>query len=417
MKIKNSYNHTMAACCIGYITQAIINNFVPLLFLTFQKQFDIPLSKITILITVNFVIQLAVDLLSAAFAQRIDYRKAIVAAHICSALGLAGLAILPQLLPEPYIGIVISVVIYAIGGGLLEVLVTPIVEACPFKGKSAMVSLLHSFYCWGVVIVIVISTLFFFLFGRDNWRILALIWALIPLLNSFYLLNVPILQLESDNKETNTGKKRNLFTSGIFWLFCLLMIMSGASELSISQWASAFAESALLTSSVDPGKAKIIGDLLGPCIFAITMGLARVLFAKFSGKVNHHITAAICAIGCIICYLIAGLSKTPILALAGCGMCGLCVGIMWPCTFDLATIHCPGAGTAMFAILALAGDLGCSLGPTFVGFTSEKFGGGNLGTGIIFAVVFPAVLSVGYILCYFITKRNGKTVSYHKDSI
>lgn len=387
-KIRQNYNHTLYASYLGYITQAIVNTFVPLLFLTFRSTYQISLDQITSLVTVNFGIQLIVDLLSAKWVDKIGYRISIVAAHICAAAGLASLGILPELFPDPYWGILLAVALYAVGGGLIEVLVSPIVEACPTKKKSAAMSLLHSFYCWGCVLVILTSTLFFSIFGIANWRVLSLIWAVLPLINAFYYAQVPIAALHAAGEAMPV---RELFSSGVFWVFALLMVCAGASEQAMSQWASAFAESGLQIS-------KSVGDLAGPCMFSILMGLTRVFYAKFSEKIN--LTAFMMGSGvlCMVSYLLASLSPHPLLSLVGCGLCGLSVGILWPGAFSLASAACPKGGTAMFALLALSGDLGCSTGPSLVGFVSDA-AQGNLKAGLLAAIGFPILLLLGLLAC------------------
>ncbi|MDR1630817.1 MAG: MFS transporter [Oscillospiraceae bacterium] len=384
MKIKHNFTHTLYASYIGYITQAVINNFTPLLFLTFQASYALSLSKLTFLVTVNFLIQLAVDLLCAKFVDKIGYRPAIVAAHLFAAGGLAGLAVLPELFADPYTGLLLAVGLYAMGGGLLEVLVSPIVEACPTEKKSAAMSLLHSFYCWGHVFVVLASTLFFTTVGIQNWKTLALLWALIPLCNAFYFSRVPIARLHEEGESMGI---RQLFQTKLFWLLGVVMVCAGASELAMSQWVSAFAEAGLHVS-------KTAGDLAGPCMFAALMGLTRVFYAKFSERIHLH--AVLTASGglCIVGYLLASLSPQPLLSLVGCSLCGVAVGMMWPGTFSIASASCPRGGTAMFALLALAGDLGCSLGPTTVGLVSGA-AGGRLQSGLLAAIVFPAALIVG----------------------
>ena len=276
MGIRTNYNHTLYASYTGYITQAVVNTFIPLLFLTFQSTYQIPLDKITLLVTVNFAIQLTVDLLSAKFVDKIGYRICIVAAHLFAAAGLIGLSILPDCFPDPFAGLLTSVCLYAVGGGLIEVLISPIVEACPTERKAAAMSLLHSFYCWGCVLVILLSTLFFSLAGIQNWRILSLLWAALPLFNALYFTQVPIASLEESHETIPLGK---LLSQKVFWVLALLMVCAGASELAMSQWASAFAESGLHVS-------KAVGDLAGPCLFAVLMGISRVLYAKWSERIN-----------------------------------------------------------------------------------------------------------------------------------
>ncbi len=381
MSIHENYNHTLRASYIGYISQAIVNNFAPLLFLTFQKTYGISLDKITLLVTMNFAVQLLVDFLAAGFVDRIGYRRAIVLAHLLCAGGVAGLGILPELTADPYLGFLGAVLLYAAGGGLIEVMISPIVEACPTERKEAAMSLLHSFYCWGHVLVVVASTVFFRVAGIGNWRILAFIWALVPFFNCFYFARVPIRSMIGEGRGMSM---RQLAGSGVFWLFVLLMVCSGASEQAMSQWASAFAESALQVG-------KTMGDLLGPCLFALLMGTSRAVYARFS----RHMPLIPFMVGsgflCIAGYLLAVWSKAPVMALMGCGLCGLSVGILWPGTFSLSCARIPRGGTAMAALLALGGDVGCSLGPTVVGLVSNT-AGGSIRSGLLAAVVFPVLL-------------------------
>lgn len=383
MKKSNNFHRTMIACYMGYITQAIANNLAPLLFLTFERQYSIPLSQIAMLSTINFGIQLVVDFVAAKFVDKIGYRTCMVAAHISNVLGIAGLAVFPEICPNAFVGLLIAVFFYAVGGGLCEVLVSPIAEACPTEKKDAQMSLLHSFYCWGVVAVVALSTLFFAIFGVENWKILAIFWALVPFVNIFNFLVVPINSVTGEEQGMSIGQ---LFKSKLFWLLSILMVCSGASELSMAQWASAYTESALKVS-------KTVGDLAGPCMFAILMGCARTFYAKFSEKVDLTKFMLLSGGLCVICYLLASLSGNAVLGLLGCGLCGLSVGIMWPGTFSVATASMKNGGTAMFALLALAGDLGGSAGPALVGAVSNL--AGELKMGVLAAIVFPVAMIVG----------------------
>lgn len=386
--VEKNYQRTIYACFVGYIVQAIVNNFVPLLFVTFSSLWNIPLSKITLLITFNFVVQLLVDLLSAGFVDRIGYRASILLAHAFSAVGLLSLAFLPSILPSAFAGLLISVCIYAIGGGLLEVLVSPIVEGCPTDNKEQAMSLLHSFYCWGHVGVVLLSTLFFHFFGLSNWRVLTCIWALIPIANGVLFSHAPVPTPVADGASGLTIKE--LFAQRIFWLLLLMMLCSGASEQAVSQWASTFAEKGL-------GVSKTIGDLAGPMAFAVLMGSARAFYGKCGSRINLDRFMLFSGFLCVVSYLLISLSPSPLLSLIGCGLCGLSVGIMWPGTFSKASARLQNGGTAMFALLALAGDLGCSGGPTLVGFVSGLSENG-LRTGILAALVFPILLITGVFL-------------------
>ena len=378
----------MYASFIGYVVQAIVNNFVPLLFVTFEESFNISISKITFLVTFNFGLQLIVDLLSTTFVDRIGYKVSVIIAHFMSALGLILLTILPNVFNDAFIGLLISVMVYAIGGGLLEVLVSPIVEACPTDNKQTAMSLLHSFYCWGCVGVVLISTIFFGIFGIANWRILTIVWAIVPILNGLYFSQVPIAKLIDDDQKTLSFKE--LFSNKIFWIMLLLMVCSGASEQAVSQWASTFAEKGL-------GVTKTIGDLTGPMFFSILMGTSRAIFGKFGDRLDLKKSMCISGILCVISYLLISLSPWAVVSLIGCGICGFSVGIMWPGTFSLSSESIRGGGTIMFALLALAGDVGCSGGPTFVGLISGLFND-NLKIGILMAIVFPILLILGLLL-------------------
>ena len=385
--MKSKYQKTLIACYLGFITQAITANFAPLLFLTFHRTYQISLGRIAFISTAFFFTQLLVDLFCAKYVDRIGYRRSVIASEVFSASGLIGLAFLPSLLPDPYVGILISVIIYAMGSGLIEVLVSPIVEACPFDNKESVMSLLHSFYCWGSVGVILLSTIFFAIFGIENWRILACIWALIPLYNTFNFISCPI---ESLTEEGEGLSIRQLCHIPIFWIALILMVCAGASEISMAQWASAYVESAL-------GISKSIGDIIGPCLFAVMMGMSR----SFYGKYGENIDLMKFMIGsgalCLVCYLLSALAPLPFLNLVGCAVCGFSVGIMWPGTISIASKKIPLGGTAMFALLAMAGDLGGAVGPGIVGLVTQA-ANDNLKIGVLAGCVFPAVLVLSVLL-------------------
>ena len=388
--MKLTYRHTIRACLTGYIVQAVIVNFAPLLFLTFQASYGIPLTQITMLVTVNFGVQLLVDLLSAGFVDKIGYRVSIGIAHLTAAAGLIMLAVLPDVLPTPFYGLLAAVVVYAVGGGLLEVLVSPIVESCPTDNKAGTMSLLHSFYSWGQVGVVLLSTVYFAVFGTARWKILAMLWALLPICNFFVFTRVPIAPLV---KEGERGLSlRELFSRRIFWLFFLMMLCAGASEQAVSQWASTFAEQSL-------GVSKTVGDLAGPMAFAVCMGVARSFYGKYGEKVDLDGFMIGSAALCVLSYLLLSLVPVPALGLVGCALCGVSVGIMWPGTLSKAAATLRGGGTAMFALLALAGDLGCSGGPTLAGMVSAA-AGDELRAGLLAAVVFPLVLLLGLLLLW-----------------
>lgn len=388
--------HTMISSFTGYIIQAIVNNLAPLLFVTFQKEFDISLEKIGLIIFINFFTQILTDLASAKYVDRLGYRKSVCIAHICTFMGIGGLGIFPYVFPDAYTGVLIATVISAVGGGLLEVVISPIVEAIPGDKKNLKMSLLHSFYCWGQVGVVLFSTIFFALFGISNWRMVCFIWAALPLVNFFAFLKVPMWSLVSEEKKMSIKK---LMTSKLFFAFLILMLCSGAAELAMAQWVSFFAEAGL---KID----KSLGDIFGTCMFALLMGISRTFWGIKAGRFKASDGLILSAAMCVISYLIAALSKNPVLSLFGCVMCGLSVGFMWPGTYSFASETFKNGGAGMFALLALAGDIGCTTGPTLVGNISslvEKnvfpvfLSGGDireigLKTGLLFIAVFPLLM-------------------------
>lgn len=389
-----NYKTTVFACFAGYIVQAVINNFIPLLFITLQTTYRIRLDRITLLVTVNFGIQLLVDLLSALFVDRIGYRISVVAAHVFAAAGLLFLTILPDIMPDAFAGILIAVIVYAVGGGLIEVLISPIMESCPTDHKEKAMSLLHSFYCWGQVGVVLLSTVFFKLVGIENWRVLACIWAVIPIVNGVLFGKVPLAPLLPEEEKGMALKE--LFVNKTFWFLMVLMVCAGASELSVSQWASAFAEKGL-------GISKAAGDLAGPMAFAVLMGGARVFYGKYGDKINLDLFMKMSGILCVCSYFLISLVPSPVISMTGCAVCGLSVGIMWPGTFSKAAVSLKAGGTAMFALLALAGDVGCSGGPTLVGLVSDA-ADNNMKAGILAAVIFPVLL----VICLSVQKRKNQ---------
>lgn len=382
---KENYQRTMTACFVAYMVQAMVNNFVPLLFVRFQKTYGIPISKITLLITLNFLIQLVIDLLSAGFVDKIGYKMSVMIAHGCAAAGFVLLTILPEILSDAFSGILIAVVMYAIGGGLIEVLISPIVEACPTENKEKAMSLLHSFYCWGQVAVVLISTIFFALSGIKNWKILTILWTLVPLANLILFAGAPIYPL---HEEGSAGvPMKELFTQKLFWILMIMMLCAGASEMAVSQWASLFAEKGL-------GVSKAVGDLTGPMAFAVLMGISRVIYGKYGDKLDLNRCMAGSCLLCIASYLCIVFVPNAAVNLVGCAVCGFSVGILWPGTFSKASAAIHRGGTALFALLALAGDVGCSGGPTLAGMVSSLFDN-RLKMGILAAIVFPTALLIG----------------------
>lgn len=395
---KLTYRHTIVAGCIGFLVQAIVNNFAPLLFLTFQDTYGFSTGQIASLITVNFCFQLLVDFASTYFVPRLGLRACLVAAHLFSAVGLCGMAVLPSILP-PYAGMLTAVLLYAAGSGLIEVAASPTVEACPTKNKASIMSMLHSFYCWGVVMTVLLSTLFFVTAGVGNWRWLACLWAALPLVNAVLFCFVPIYTLPGD--ETHKAPLRSLFSHKIFWLLALLMVTSGAAEQAMAQWASVFAEDALKVT-------KTVGDLAGPCAFAVLQGTARALYGKFGEKIPLRGFMLGSALLSIACYAVAALSASPVVGLVGCALCGFSVGIMWPGSLSIGSRALPNGGTALFSLLALFGDLGCSSGPGLVSVIADV-SGGNMKLGLLGAGIFPLLMAVG--LLFLQKKKKEKAAS------
>ena len=385
--MKDKYNRTILTCFVGSSVQAVVINFAPLLYLMFHNSYNIPLQKITLLVTFNFLLQLCVDAASVAFIDRIGYRAGAVLAHAFAGIGLVLMALLPDAMPDPYAGLFIATIVYSVGSGLLEVLISPIMEACPTKNKDRAMSLLHSFYCWGHTFMVLVSTLFFVIFGIANWKILTLIWAIVPLVNMISFARVPIAPLISEGEKGMSIAE--LAKNKLFWLMLVAMVCGGASEQSVSQWASALAEKGL-------GVSKTLGDLMGPMFFAITMGIARVFYSKKGDKLPLEKFMLGCCLLCILSYLMISLTPWPIVGLLGCGVCGFSVGIFWPGTLSLASASMRRGGTAMFCLLALAGDLGCSLGPTVAGMVSGATGD-NMQLGVLAAIIFPVVLLFGLL--------------------
>ena len=385
--MRKNYQRTLKACYLGFITQAIAANFAPLLFLKFHTDYGISLGRVALISTAFYFTQLVVDVFCVRFVDKIGYRRSVVASEVASVLGLAGLAFIPDLCADPFAGIIACVIVYAVGSGLIEVLCSPIVEACPFEHKEAVMSLLHSFYCWGSVGVILLSSLFFTVFGIGRWRILACVWALIPLYNIFNFATCPIEHLTEDGKGMTVGQ---LFRKPLFWVAILLMVCAGASEMSMAQWASAYTEAAL-------GFSKTLGDLVGPCLFAVTMGVSRVIYGKFGAKLDLRRYMLGSGILCLCCYLLSSLSADPVLGLLGCVLCGFSVGIMWPGTISITSPRLPQGGTALFALLAMAGDLGGAFGPSLVGTVTQR-AGDDLRSGMLAGSVFPLVLIVSLLL-------------------
>ena len=398
MKMKLNYKSTISAGFVGYATQALTINFPPLLYVTFGAQFGLSLSAISVLIAVCFLVQLLVDLLATVFSSKMNVRVFITAAHILTATGIAGLGFLPFIMP-PYAGLMIATVVSSIGSGLVEVLITPIVEACPTppKKKSSYMSLLHSFYCWGQAVVILLSTVYFSTVGIEHWQVLSVLWAIIPISGALLFCIVPLYPLPKDEPDRN-GK--SYLGNRIFWVIAIMMLVSGAAEMTMAQWAAAFAEAGL-------GVSRELGNLLGPFVFAVLMGSARVFYAKFSTKISLKKFILFSALLCIASYLVAAFSPLPIVSLLACGICGLSVGVLWPGNISNAAGMIRGGGVSMFALLALFGDFGCMIGPSIAGSVADAFGG-NIKLSFVISAIFPTILLVSIIYLIRYSKKQRK---------
>lgn len=395
--LRKSFKATITASCIGYFTQAVLINFTPLLFITFQKEFGLSLAQLSVLIATNFATELIIDFLGTKYVSKIGYRRSVIIAQALSVMGLCMIPILPKLMESKFLALEIAMIFCGLGGGLIEVLISPIVEACPTKRKSAIMSMLHSFYCWGQMGVVLLSTIYFRTVGIEHWEYLSLIWAIIPAIDLVLFCFVPINTLVDESEESTFGE---LIRQKLFWVFLVMMLCAGATELAMSQWASAFAEAGLKVE-------KWIGDLLGPCLFAVCMGCARIFYATHSDKIGLKKGILISSGICVVSYLVAILSPIPIISLIGCAMCGVGSGMLWPGTYSIATNRMPKGGVPMFGLLALAGDMGCLSGPYLTGMISTAFDG-NLKMGFLFSLIFPITLMIMVVILmkYFKKPQN-----------
>ncbi len=405
-----TYKTTKLACYIGYITQAIVINLMPVFFIIFQNEYNISFTRLGSLILLNFVVQIGLDVLAAKYIDKIGFRRAAIPAHIFSVLGLVGMGFLSQLMSDPYIGLIISVILFSLGGGLIEVVISPVIDLIPSSNSTGAMSLLHSFYCWGQLVVVLLSTLALNIFGYNSWKWISLFWAIIPAINIYLFMNVPLPETIKEKKEPI----KSLFREKIFLLVILLMLGAGAAEQTMAQWASLFAQKGLQVS-------KIVGDLLGPCAFALLMALGRVWYGFNGGKQNLRSSLLGCSVLCVICYLVCVFENNPIVSLVACAVTGVSVSIMWPGVLSYAANCFPKSGAAMFGVMAIFGDIGCSLGPWVAGRVSDvvkgmpevieyvtttgmNLDGVAMKAGILTSVIYPIIMIIGLILL----KKNKK---------
>lgn len=379
--MKLSYKATKISCYAGIANQAVIVNFAPLLFVVFARNFGLTMSQLASIITVNFVAQIIVDVLGVKYISKIGYRKILVSSQITSAIGFILMGILPFIM-DPYWGIIIATICYAIGSGLTEVILSPVIEALPGEGKVSSMTFLHSFYCWGHLYTVLFATLYFNIFGVENWRYLSFYWALLPIITAFVFMKAPIVTLDEKVKEKT--RLRDIFSSLTFWIFMILMVSSGAGEQSMAQWASMFAQESLKVS-------KNVGDILGPSIFALTMAISRILYGKIGEKMGIEKSLILYAGLGIFSFLTATVFKNPYINLLGCGICGFSLGVMWPVVLSFGAKKFPAGGTAIFALFSVAGDIGCSFGPELVARVTEIT---TFKTGLMSGAIFPATILI-----------------------
>ncbi len=384
-----NYNYTRVCCYIGYFVQAIINNFLPLLFVTFNTDYGISYERLGTLIVINFCTQIAVDIVSVKIIDKIGYKNTVLLAHILAAAGLTLLAILPRAMDNTFLAIIISILCYAFGSGLIEVIISPIIEYLPSDAKAASMSLLHSFYCWGQLATVLLTTVLFLVMGIKNWSYISLIWAVVPLINLFLFIKAPIVVPESEKEHK---RNKDIFKKSDFYIMLVVMLCAGASELAVSQWASAFAETALHLN-------KAAGDLAGPCAFALFMGTGRVIYGVIGHKLNIKWAMLICSVLCFASYIVIALCPSAMVSLIFCAVCGFSVSVMWPGTLSMSAASFVTGGALMFGLLAAFGDLGCSVGPWLTGIVADSHG---LRTGFLMSAVFPLIMIL--VIIYLIKK-------------
>ncbi len=379
--VTKKYFPTKLAGYVGFVVQAIVNNFLPILFIVFQNVYNLSYEKLGRLILFNFATQMFIDLITPKIIAKIGYRKAASLSQGAAAAGLILLGTLPSLMNNTYLAIIISIIIYATGSGLMEVILSPMIEMLPTGNKSGNMAVLHSFYCWGQAFTVLVTTGLVFLFGFKQWYFIPAIWAIIPFLNMFSFLRVPIVQPSPDEKMSTFSE---LVKKPLFLVYMVMMFCAGASEIAMAEWASIFAQNAL-------GVSKAIGDITGPCAFALFMGTGRVVYAKLSKKVSFTKMLVILNIFCFVCYMVVAVCKIPIIALIFCAVCGFTVSISWPGIYSAGARTFTTGGAVMFSVFAMCGDTGCALGPWLIGVLADKF---SLNVGFAAASVFPLVMVI-----------------------
>lgn len=383
--MRSKFLGTKLACYVGYVVQAVINNFLPILFIALQDVYGLGYERLARLIIFNFASQIAVDFSAPKIVALFGYRKSAALSQAMAALGLVSMGILPRIMSNTYLAIIISIIIYAIGSGMMEVIISPIIEMLPTKNKSGNMAFLHSFYCWGQAFTIIVTTLLVTVFGYKGWANIPLIWAVIPFLNTFSFFKVPVIEPKGEEKGDSF---KSLASSKRFIIYMVMMFCGGACEIAMAEWASLFAQQAL-------GISKVIGDLAGPCAFALFMGTGRVLYGWISKKVDFRKTVIVMSLLCFICYLTVAFCKIPAFSLIACAACGFSVSLFWPGVLSEGAKDFKRGGSVMYGVFALCGDTGCSAGPWIIGIIADRLG---LNFGFSVAAIFPVIMIIATVL-------------------
>ncbi len=393
--LPSMYKHTIRACYAGTFTMSLVSNLTPLLFVILMDSFGLTFEQVGRLTLVNFMTQIAADLVFSKPVDKWGVRPFVAGGHFLCTIGLVLFALAPMYAPHnTYIWFMVSTVLFSCGGGLLELLLSPIVQAIPGDEKARAMSMLHSFYAWGFILVVVLTTTALGVFGSANWPLIMITWAILPLATGIAFLKVPLAPQVSEEQRTRTGV---LLSSAFFVVVVLGIAAGGAAEVSMSQWISAFTERAL-------GLSKQMGDLVGVCMFALFLGIGRASYGKWGGKTDVTTLMLWGAVGSVLCFLGAALIPNPILAMACCAANGLCVSLLWPGSIVTAAARFPLAGASMFAILAAGGDVGAAFGPWAVGAVADVVPSGLRG-GLLVGTIYPAIMVVCMLVVRAMNRR------------
>lgn len=356
-----SYQLTTISCFVGIFCQAVSSNITAILFIPLMTLYGLSYVHLGLLVGINFTTQVLVDIIASRLVDRYGFRVFVLPSDILAVIGLVLFGLTPVLFDNILTGLVFSTIIFSASCGLQEVMLSPIVNAIPHNDKGPAMALMHSFYAWGQVATIIITTLFLFFFGIENWQVIVFLWALVPLVNFFMFLAAPFPGVIHENQRMTM---RDLILKP-FYLVALLAIMGGAAtELVMNQWSSTFSEKVLELP-------KVTGDILGMCGFAVFLGLGRVLYGRYGSKINMNNVLVGSAAAAVVCYIAVAISPLPAISLAACAVCGLAASLLWPGTLVITAEKYPLAGAWIFAILAAAGDIGAASGPFAAGVITD----------------------------------------------